>query len=307
MDGLLSVVVPGYNEEMTVARAAQVLAGTLQQAGIDYELIFVDDGSHDATWARIREAGEADPRVRGISFSRNFGKDKAVFAGLAQARGRCCAVLDCDLQHPPEKLPEMYALWQQGFEIVAGVKVQRGQESLFHRLAAGTFNAAISRAVGFDMQRCSDFVLIDRKVVDTLLAFPEQEAFFRGLVAWVGFKTTTVEFSVARRMAGESKWTFASLARYAVSSITSFSTAPLLAAAPAGLLVLFAVLLSALLYGVFGGDPNAWLLFFAAMGLVALGVLLLCLGVLGYYVARVYRQSLGRPRYIIAERFGPED
>ena len=304
MGGLLSVVIPAYNEEIMVGKAAQAIAETLRRAEIEYELIFVDDGSRDATWAGIREASGKDPRVRGLSFSRNFGKDKAVFAGLAEARGACCAVLDCDLQHPPEKLPEMYALWQQDYDIVEGVKLSRGREPLLYRMAAGGFNTLISRAVGFDMKRSSDFKLLDRKVVDTLLALPEQDVFFRGLTAWVGFKSTTLEFSVAERAAGESKWTFSSLARYAISSISAFSTGPLLLAIPAGLLTLLITLLAALLCGVLGGDGTSWLLFFAVLGLVALGCLLVGLGVLGYYTARVYRQSLGRPRYIISDRCG---
>lgn len=304
MGGLLSVVVPAYNEQATVGRAAEVIAGVLERAEIEYELIFVDDGSTDATWTRIREACESSPHVRGVSFSRNFGKDQAVFAGLSRAAGSCCAVLDCDLQHPPEKLAEMYALWQQGFEVVEGLKASRGRESPLHRLTAGAFNAIISRAVGCDMKRSSDFVLIDRKVTDVLLSLPEQEVFFRGLTAWVGFKTAKLEFLTAERTAGESKWSFLSLVRYALSSIASFSTAPLFLALPLGMLAVLAALLAALFCGVFGAEQGGWQLFFAVTGLAALGCLLMCLGILGYYVARIYRQSLGRPRYIISDECG---
>lgn len=304
MRGLLSVIVPAYNEQATVSKAAEVIAGVLERAEIEYELIFVDDGSTDATWARIREACENNPHVRGVSFSRNFGKDQAVFAGLSRAAGSCCAVLDCDLQHPPEKLVEMYALWQQGFEVVEGLKVSRGREPLLHRLAVGAFYVIISRAAGFDMRQSSDFKLIDRKVADVLLSLPEQEVFFRGLTAWVGFKTAKLEFFTAERTAGESKWSFLSLVRYALSGITSFSTAPLLLALPLGILAVLAALLAALFCGVFGAEQGGWQLFFAVMGLAALGCLLMCLGILGYYVARIYRQSLGRPRFIISDECG---
>lgn len=301
MGGLLSVVIPAFNEEAMVARAAEVVAGVLEGAKIDYELIFVDDGSRDGTWACIRAAGSANAHVRGVRFSRNFGKDRAVFAGLSRARGACCAVLDCDLQHPPEKLPEMYRLWEQGYEVVEGVKARRGRESLFRRLSAGTFNAVISRSAGFDMRRSSDFKLMDRKVVDALLSLPEQEVFFRGLAAWVGFQTAEVEFTVAERVAGQSKWSVKALARYAVSSVAAFSTAPMQIATVLGVLTVLTALAAAVCYGVFGGEQTNWLLFFAVVGLAALGCLLGCLGILGYYVARIYRQSLGRPRYIISE------
>ena len=306
MRELLSVVVPAYNEEATVERAAQAIAGVLEQAEIEYELIFVDDGSKDASWTVIRQVCENNPRIRGVSFSRNFGKDKAVFAGLSKARGSCCAVLDCDLQHPPETLVEMYALWQQGFEIVEGVKVSRGRESLLHRLSVGFFYVIISWAAGFDMKQSSDFKLIDRKVADVLLSLPENDVFFRGLTAWAGFRSTKLEFFVGERTAGKSKWSLRSLVRYAISGIASFSTAPLLLAMPLGVLTVLTALLAALFYGVFGGDWGGWQPFFAVTGLAALGCLLVCLGILGYYVARIYRQCQGRPRFIISDECGED-
>ena len=185
--GLLSVVLPAFNEEEMAPRAADVISALLEQAQIPHELIFVDDGSRDRTWARIQEKSRALPQVRGVRFSRNFGKEAAIFAGLAQARGACCVVLDCDLQHPPEKIVDMYRLWQQGYQVVEGVKVSRGKESPLHTLAVRCFYRAMSGSTGLDMSRASDFKLLDRRAVDVLLAMREKNAFFRALSSWIGF------------------------------------------------------------------------------------------------------------------------
>lgn len=160
---MLSVVIPAYNEEAMIEKASACIRGVLAQENIPAELIFVDDGSKDATWARIMAAAEANAQVRGVHFSRNFGKEAAIMAGLAQAAGDCCVVIDCDLQHPPEKIVEMYRLWEQGYEVVEGRKSSRGKESGLHSFAAKTFYAIISRATGIDMANASDFKLLDRR------------------------------------------------------------------------------------------------------------------------------------------------
>ena len=304
MDKLLSVVIPAFNEEAMAEKAAATVAGVLRDAGIPYELIFVDDGSRDGTWEAILRAHEADKHVRGVSFSRNFGKDRAIFAGLSRAKGACVAVLDCDLQHPPQVLPTMAALWEQGFELVEGVKRDRGEESGFHRLCAGAFYAVISKLAKLDMKRSSDFKFLDRKVVDTLLALPEEDVFFRGLTAFVGFKKTEVEFDVAERTAGQSKWSFRSLARYAISSVTAFSTAPLRLATVFGALFALIAVITGILYAIVGYDASGWLVFLGVTGLLALACVLVCLGIIGYYLGRIFRQSLGRPRFIVSRECG---
>ena len=200
--GLLSVVLPAYNEEESVPLAARTIGGLLAEADIPYELLFVNDGSRDHTWLAIQKAAEQDPRVRGIRFSRNFGKEAAIFAGLAQARGACCVVLDCDLQHPPEKILEMYRLWQDGWQVVEGVKISRGRENPVHTFAARTFYRFLSGATRIDMSRASDFKLLDRRAVDVLIAMREKNAFFRALSSWIGFSTAQVEFQVREREAG---------------------------------------------------------------------------------------------------------
>ena len=184
---MLSVILPSYNEEKMIAKATARMAEILQPEKIDYELLFIDDGSRDGTWAQINEAAGKDSHVVGVHFSRNFGKEAAMFAGLEQAKGDCCVVIDCDLQHPPEKIVEMYRLWEQGYEVVEGIKEDRGEESGLHKFAANSFYGLISKATGMDMSSSSDFKLLDRKVVDTLNSLPERNVYFRALSFWVGY------------------------------------------------------------------------------------------------------------------------
>lgn len=168
----------------------------MSEENFPHELIFIDDGSKDNTWATIRQISEKQPAVRGVHFSRNFGKEAAIMAGLTAAHGDCCVVIDCDLQHPPEKIIEMYRLWEVGFEIVEGRKSSRGNEGKLYSLAAKTFYSIISAATGFDMADASDFKLLDRKAVNALINMRERNAFFRAMSSWIGFRTTTVEFDV---------------------------------------------------------------------------------------------------------------
>lgn len=303
---MLSVILPSYNEEKMILLAAKTVADILKNENIDYELVFVDDGSRDDTWENIEKAHEIDSHVTGIHFSRNFGKEAAMFAGLEKARGDCCVVIDCDLQHPPEKIVEMYRLWEQGYEVVEGVKEDRGEESALHKFAANSFYSLISGATGMDMGSSSDFKLLDRKVVDTLNKLPERNVFFRALSFWVGFKKATVYYSVQERTAGESKWSTKALVKYALTNITSFSSAPLHIITVLGFVMLaisvvFSVIalvqkLSGL--AVPGFTTVIILLLFAS------SAIMISLGIIGYYVARIYDEIKGRPRYIISQMIG---
>lgn len=305
---MLSVIIPAYNEELMVVKAAEVIGALLTDAQIPHELIFVDDGSRDRTWEIICTAATQDSAVRGIHFSRNFGKEAAIMAGLAGAGGDCCAVIDCDLQHPPEKLVEMYQLWQQGYEIVEGQKSSRGSEGKLHAWAAKSFYALISAATGFDMANASDFKLIDRKAVDVLTQMREKNAFFRALSSWVGFKTTFVTFDVQEREAGESKWSTWSLVKYAVSNISSFSTAPMQIITVLGVIMFVVSLILggiALVQKICGQALEG----FTTVILIQLfssSIVMVSLGVMGYYIAKIYEEVKDRPRYIIAETCGKE-
>lgn len=306
---MLSVILPSYNEEKMIAKATARMAEILQPEKIDYELLFIDDGSRDGTWAQINEAAEKDSHVVGVHFSRNFGKEAAMFAGLEQAKGDCCVVIDCDLQHPPEKIVEMYRLWEQGYEVVEGIKEDRGEESGLHKFAANSFYGLISKATGMDMSSSSDFKLLDRKVVDTLNSLPERNVFFRALSFWVGYKKTSVSYCVQERTEGVSKWSTKSLIKYALTNISSFSSAPLHIVTVLGFIMLavaFVLGIIALVQKIsgvaLGGFTTVILLL-----LFSASIIMISLGIIGYYIARIYDEIKGRPRYIISRICGRED
>ncbi len=303
---MLSVVIPAFNEQEMVPAAAEQIDGILSRAGIPHELIFIDDGSRDATWAEIRAESEHRDTVRGVHFSRNFRKEAAIFAGLQAADGDCVAVIDCDLQHPPEKLVEMYRLWEQGVEVVEGVKTDRGEESLAHRVAAKTFYRLISEATHIDMTRASDFKLLDRKAVNVLLSMREKRAFFLALSSWIGFRTAEVPYEVRERAAGESKWSTWLLIKYALSNITAFTSLPLHLITGCGA----ASFLAALIVGIVSivrlamgrvvtGLTGAVILLLFLSGLIMVG-----LGIIGYYLGNIYMEIQDRPRFIVSETCG---
>lgn len=298
----LSVVVPCYNEREGVAEVCPALQQAL--AGINYEVLLVDDGSTDGTFAEIEQICAHEPNVRGLAFSRNFGKESAIWAGLAEARGDCVAVMDSDLQHPPEVLPQMYALWEQGYEIVEGVKSSRGEEGFVHRRFADSFYKTMSWLSGFDMSRSSDFKLIDRKVLDELLRMNEYNTFFRGLSFWLGFNSTRIEFEVAPRQQGKAKWNFISLFRYAINNITSFSTAPLQVVSITGiaLLIVLAVFsVQTLARYLFGYALEGFTTIILLLLLIG-GGLMVSLGIIGLYIAKIYDEVKGRPKYVVSAR-----
>ena len=304
--GLLSVVLPSYNVEGAIPRAVRTIREILAGADIPFELIFVDDGSKDRTWAVLQEQSAQCPQVRGVRFSRNFGKEAAIFAGLAQSRGACTAVMDCDLQHPPEKLVEMYRLWQQGTQVVEGIKVSRGRENPLHTFAARRFYDLISRATGIDMSLASDFKLLDRRAVDTLLALREKNAFFRALSAWIGFSTAQVEFEVQPRLEGQSKWSIRSLVRYAMTNLAAFSTAPLQLVTALGVVVFLCSVVLGIhsLWQKFTGHALEGFTTVILLQLLLGSILMICLGIIGYYISKIYEEIKDRPRYIVAERCG---
>lgn len=303
---MLSVILPAYNEEKMIKKAAARIGSILTEAEIPYEIVFVNDGSKDGTWKEIEETAAADGHVVGVLFSRNFGKESAMLAGLANASGDCCAVMDCDLQHPPETLVEMYRLWQQGYEVIEGVKRTRGKESVMHRASAGMFYRLISKAVKIDMSRASDFKLLDCKAVDAILSMPEKNTFFRALSSWVGFCTTSVEFDVQERTEGESKWSTWSLVQYAIKNIVAFSTVPMQCVTIAGVFVfVLAVILGIQsLVKYFSGHAVEGFTTVILLILIIGSIIMISLGIIGYYIAKIYEEVKGRPRYLIAKKIG---
>ncbi len=301
---MLSIVIPAYNEEKMILKTTEVVSGIMEREKIPFELVFVNDGSKDQTWEMIEKAAEKNSHVTGIRFSRNFGKESALFAGLANAEGDCIAVMDCDLQHPPETLVEMYRLWEQGYEVIEGVKRSRGKESILHRASAGMFYKIMSKAVQIDMSRASDFKLMDRKAVEALLSMPERNAFFRALSSWVGYRTTSVEFDVQERTEGESKWSTWSLIKYAVRNIVGFSSAPLQMITVAGVLTLLLAVVLGIqsLVKYFCGHALEGFTTVILLLLIIGSLIMLSLGVIGIYIAKIYEEVKGRPRYFIARK-----
>ena len=299
----LSVVLPAYNEELMTAKVCRTLKEILDHEGISYELVLVDDGSSDGTWNQIEQISEQDPNVTAVHFSRNFGKEAAIVAGLAQASGDAVAVMDCDLQHPPETLVKMFRLWEQGYEIVEGIKTNRGKESLLHRKSAGFFYGIMSRATGFDMQNASDFKLLDRKAVESVLSMPERSMFFRAASSWIGYRSTSVLFEVQERGAGESKWSARSLISYAFRNIVAFTTLPLqfVTAGAVGCFICSLILLVYSLVRYFTGHAVEGYTTLLIVLLFIGSAVMMSLGIIGYYIARIYEEVKKRPRYIVSK------
>ena len=299
----LSIVLPAYNEEQNIANTVKVLTGLLEEQQIDYELVFISDGSKDGTFREIQKAAAGNPRIRGAEFSRNFGKEAGIFAGLELTTGDAVIVMDCDLQHPPSVIPQMWELWKNGVEVVEGIKTSRGRESLGHKLSAGLFYKIMSRLIKMDMSASSDFKLLDRKVVDVLLSLPERNTFFRALSFWAGFRTEPVYYEVQERQFGESKWSFWSLMRYAITNATSFSTLPLQLVTVMGLVsILFSVVLAVqtLVRFLMGNSVEGFTTVILLILIIG-GLLMLSLGIIGHYIARIYEEVKGRPKYIISK------
>ena len=298
----LSVVLPAYNEEQMLAKTCRTLKKILDLAEINYELVIVDDGSTDQTWKIIEETAEKDRNVTGVHFSRNFGKEAAIVAGLAQASGNAVAVMDCDMQHAPEVLVKMYRLWEQGYEVVEGIKKSRGTETVFHRKSAGFFYRIMSRATGFNMENASDFKLLDRKAVESVLSMPERSMFFRATSSWVGFKSTSVLFEVQEREAGESKWSTGSLIRYAFRNIVAFTTLPLqfVTIGAGGCFICSLLLLIYSLVRYFTGHAVEGYTTLLIVMLFIGSAVMMSLGIIGYYIARIYEEVKRRPRYIVS-------
>lgn len=302
----ISIILPAYNEEKMIKRVSNVIGTILKNEYIDYELVFVDDGSKDQTWEQIEEMAVEDNRIVGVHFSRNFGKEAAIFAGLANAIGDCCVVMDCDLQHPPEVIIEMYHLWEQGYEVVEGVKRSRGKENIFYKISAGLFYKIISKAVKIDMSRASDFKLLDRRAVNVLLEMQEKNAFFRAMSSWIGFEKTQIEFDVQEREEGESKWSTRSLIQYAITNIVAFSAFPMQIVTVAGVVSFFLAIVLGIqtLVHYFRGMAIEGFTTVILLILLIGSMIMMSMGIIGYYISKIYEEVKERPRYIISKIAG---
>ena len=303
---MLSVVIPSYNEQENIARTAAALAEILERTDMDYELLFVDDGSKDETYACICAEAARDPRVKGIRFSRNFGKEAAMYAGFQNCTGDYAAVMDADMQDPPSLLPEMYQALQSGeYDSVATRRVTRKGEPPIRSFFARCFYKLINRISDADIvDGARDFRLMTRQMVDAILSMTEYNRFSKGIFGWVGFRTKWLPYENVERVAGETKWSFWKLFLYSLEGITAFSTAPLAIASIAGILLCIVALLFVCVVLVktlaFGDAVGGW----PSMMCVILflgGVQLFCMGILGQYLAKTYLETKKRPIYIVQE------
>lgn len=303
---MISVVIPAFNEEKMIERTSRIIDDILTEAKINHELIFVNDGSKDGTWREIQLAHEKNPAVKGLSFSRNFGKEAAIMAGLRSAEGDCAVVIDCDLQHPPEKIVDMYRLWENGYEIVEGVKRSRGKEGAAHGFAAKCFYGLISNATGIDMSNASDYKLVDRMAINALINMREKDAFFRALSSWVGFKTTQIYYDVREREEGESKWSTTALVKYALTNITSFTSVPLQIVTILGVFMfgVGAVLAAVALISWLRGDAMEGFTTVIILQCMSSSIIMVGIGIVGYYVSKIYEGIQDRPKYIISATAG---
>ncbi|MCL2204892.1 MAG: glycosyltransferase [Defluviitaleaceae bacterium] len=302
---VLSVVVPAYNEGPALAEAAGQFRLALEASDIAYELIFVDDGSEDDTWTQIMGLAREDERVAGVKLSKNFGKEGAILAGLAHARGKACALIDCDLQHPPEMLAQMYHIWRAGgTDIVEGIKNSRGKEPILYTFFSNLFYFLIGRTGNVQLKNASDFQLLDRRVVDIIINLPERQRFFRALSSWVGFNRKQVRYDVKPRLSGKSKFTGIRSTQYALNNIASFSSAPLQVVTITGVIFLLFFL------GLGIHTFARWLTGTAVEGfttvilllLIIGAMLMISLGVIGFYVGKIYEELKGRPAYLVEDR-----
>lgn len=303
----LSIVIPVYQEGAHLDRVIDTVRSHATATGETFELILVDDGSNDDTWRVILAGIGRRPEVRALRLSRNFGKEAAVSAGLEAARGRAVVVMDGDLQHPPELLPRMVEVWRHGgVDLVEAVKDSRGRESLLHRAGSRLFYWILAALAHQDLRDASDFKLMDRRVVEAWRRMGERNLFFRGMVAWLGFQRAQVSFSVAERVGGRSGFSFAKLVRLALTAVTAFSSSPLQIVTLLGsLFSVFAVALGAqTLYNWYVGHAVSGFTTVIILILIVGGAQMLSLGILGAYMARIYDEVKGRPRYVVRERVG---
>ena len=303
-DVIFSVVIPVHNESDQVAQNLSLIHAEASKTGLPMEMIVVDDGSTDSTWQALEKLTEQMPELKALRFSRNFGKEAAICAGLAYSSGQACIVIDSDLQHPPEVIPEMVRLWrQEHWDVVEGIKKTRGTESLINRIGARFFYRTLSNLSGYNLYGSSDFKLLDRKVIDAWLDMRERNTFFRGMVSWLGYRRKQITFSVPRRQLTRSRWSFFSLFRLAVIAITAFSSLPLQAVTIlGGLFILCAITFSTYaLVMYFAGLAFPGFTTVIILELLIGGVLMISLGIIGTYIAQIYQEVKYRPRYVVAE------
>ncbi len=305
---VISLVAPAYNEAPNLVAFIAAVSQVLDGIGEPWEIVFVDDGSRDDTLGMLLAARATEPRIKVVALARNFGKDVALTAGLHHARGRAVIPIDCDLQHPPELIPEMVTRWRGGADMVIGVRSRRTEESFLRRSMSQAYYALMRRMNDVRIPpNAGDFRLLDRKIVDVINAMPERTRFMKGIFAWPGFKTETVEFQANARAGGQSSWSLFKLWRFALDGLFSFSTVPLKVwtyigglSAIGAFVYLVITLVQKLVWGI--AAPG-----YASLLIVILffnSLLLLSNGIQGEYIARIFEEVKGRPLFVVGNKWG---
>lgn len=300
----LSVVVPAFNEEDNVAPMCERLVAALEGAVSEFEIVYVDDGSVDATWERVVAVAESDSRVRGIRFARNFGHQAALTAGVDAARGEAVVIIDADLQDPPEVIPEMIEQWRAGYEVVYGQRQEREGETWFKRTTAAMFYRGMRSITNVNIPLdTGDFRLMGPRAVAAFRALPERNRFIRGLVSWIGFQQTAVRYNRRARQAGETKYPFRKMLRFALDGVTSFSFLPLRLATWAGFAVSAFAFLYIIVVVVLKALHINWPGYTSLMGSILFlgGVQLIMIGIVGEYLARIFDEVKRRPLYLVGD------
>jgi len=306
----ISVVVPAYHEEEGLDAFYQALSAQLEQIGETWEIVFVNDGSRDNTFEVLKRLHENDPRVKVLSFSRNFGHQLAITAGMQYACGDAVIVMDADLQHPPELIPQMIAKWREGYEVVYTIRSYGDEISWFKRTSSNLFYQTLNALSDTKLEPgVSDFRLLDRAVLDKLNAMPENVRFIRGMISWLGFRQTSIPFTAAPRFAGQSKYSLTKMLRFALEGITSFSTKPLRWITYLGLIIasmslLYAgyVVFETLAFGLSAPGWPTLMITILFLG----GAQLTALGIIGEYIGRIYTEVKQRPLFVIQKKLGFE-
>ena len=305
---LLSVIVPCYNEEENVPyfyEEIMKLTPFFEEKKLDLELIYVDDGSKDGTVSEVKKLNEKDDRVKLVSFSRNFGKEAAIYAGFSKSKGDYVVMMDADLQDPPSLLPKMFRYIEEGYDSVATRRVSRKGEPVIRSFFARLFYKLINKISKTDIvDGARDYRLMTRQVVDAILSIGEYNRFSKGIFGWVGFNTKWVEYENVERTKGETKWSFWGLFLYSIEGIIAFSTAPLAFASIMGVLfcvIAFVIIIMIIVRSLFWQDPTSgWPSLVCIISMVS-GVQLLCLGILGQYMSKTYLEVKHRPIYLVKE------
>lgn len=311
MNFLLSVVIPMYYEEEVAEECYKRLTKVMKTNGFEYELLFVNDGSKDKTYEILRDISKRDVHAKVINFSRNFGHQAAVTAGIEASKGDAIVIIDADLQDPPELIVDMVKLWENGYEVVYAKRMKRKGETWFKLITAKYFYKFLDAMSDVKIpQNTGDFRLIDRKVADVFLAMPERNRFIRGMISWVGFNQIAIEYIRDERFAGKTKYPLKKMIKFAKDGIIGFSTKPLKLITTLGLIsvfVSFILFIYSIISKLLQTDiERGWASIMVAIAFFS-GVQLLSLGIVGEYIARIYDETKGRPLYIVKDKINFED